>query len=202
MPRRGMSDSAGIAGGLTLLSLLGVPSTQLHAQNLPGYGSPTAVVISGPEVGREAPDFSLPWAGKDGPGGDQWFSLSGQRGKVVVLAFYPKDFTRGCTAEMKAFSEQYADLFGAGVVLAGINTDSLETHVRFAASLDLPFTLLSDLDQGVSKQYGSADPSGYVRRTVYVIDPEGVVVYRDLQFGPLNAQSYSDLKAAVQAARR
>jgi peroxiredoxin Q/BCP len=171
------------------------------AQQAPAVGPPTAVLASGPEEGQRAPDFSLPWATKDGVGIGPLWSLSGQRGKVVVLAFYPKDFTSGCTAEMKAFTEQYDQLFGNDVVVVGINADSLETHVRFALSEQMPFSLLSDPDQKVARRYGSAGDGGYNRRTIYVIDRKGNVAYVDLRFGALNPQSYQDLKAAVQAAR-
>jgi peroxiredoxin Q/BCP len=165
-------------------------------------GPPTAILADGPREGDRAPDFSLPWASRDTTGGAVWFSLSGQRGKVVVLAFYPRDFTPGCTAEMRTFTEQYAALFGADVVVVGISADSLETHRRFAGSLNVPFRLLSDTDQKVSRKYGSADRNGYNRRTVYVIDPTGRVSYADLRFGALDPKAYDRLKAAVQAARR
>jgi thioredoxin-dependent peroxiredoxin len=165
-------------------------------------GRPTAILVDGPREGDRAPDFSLPWASRDTTGGALWFSLTAQRGKVVVLAFYPRDFTPGCTAQMKTFTEQYADLFGDGVVVVGISADSLETHQRFAKSLDLPFLLLSDPDQKVSRKFGSADRDGYNRRTVYVLDPTGRVSYTDIRFGALDPKAYSRLKAAVKAARR
>ncbi len=120
---------------------------------------------------------------------------------MIVLAFYPKDFTSGCTAEMKTFAEQYDTLFGPDVMVVGISADSLETHARFARSLDLPFRLLSDPEQKVSGIYGSADKNGYNRRTVFVIDRKGKVSYTDLRFGALDPKAYSNLKAAVQAAR-
>jgi peroxiredoxin Q/BCP len=164
-------------------------------------GRPAAIIVSGPREGDRAPDFSLPWASKDTAGVDPWFSLSFQRGKVVVLAFYPKDFTSGCTAEMRTFSDQYEDLFGEDVVVVGISADSLQTHRRFAQSLGIPFRLLSDPDQAVSRKYGSADRNGYNRRTVYVVDRKGRVAYADLRFGALDPRSYADLKAAVRAAK-
>jgi peroxiredoxin Q/BCP len=164
-------------------------------------GRPAAIIVSGPREGDRAPDFSLPWASKDTAGVDPWFSLSFQRGKVVVLAFYPKDFTSGCTAEMRTFGAQYEDLFGEDVVVVGISADSLQTHRRFAQSLGIPFRLLSDPDQAVSRKYGSADRNGYNRRTVYVVDRKGRVAYADLRFGALDPKSYADLKAAVRAAK-
>lgn len=183
-----------VAFGLILTSVL-LPGA------IPAQG-PTAVLVDGPLRGDRAPDFSLPWATREGVGVGPLWSLSAQRGKVVVLAFYPKDFTPGCTAQMKEFSERYAELFGDDVVVVGINADSLETHARFAQRHDVPFPLLTDVDQKVSRRFGSADRGGYNRRTVYVIDRKGNVAYVDLKFEALNPRSYSDLKSAVQAARR
>jgi peroxiredoxin Q/BCP len=165
-------------------------------------GRPAAVLVSGPREGERAPDFSLPWASRDTAGADPWFSLSARRGRIVVLAFYPRDFTAGCTAEMKTFSARYEELFGSGVEVVGINADSLSTHQRFANSLGLPFRLLSDPDQGVSRAYGSADKGGYNRRTVYVIDRHGQVAYMDLRFNALDPRSYDDLRDGIAEARR
>ncbi len=165
-------------------------------------GPPTAIVASGPDLGADAPDFRLPWASKDSLGAvESDFMLRRERGHVVVLAFYPKDFTSGCTAEMHTFTDQYADLFGSDVVVVGISADSLETHQRFAASMGMPFRLLSDPSQRVAAKYGSKGDGGYNRRTVYVIDSDGQVAYRDLRFGALDPKSYEQLKAAVKAAR-
>ena len=165
-------------------------------------GRPAAILVSGPRMGDRAPDFSLPWSSKDSLNGDPWFSLSAQRGKAVVLAFYPKDFTPSCTAEMKTFADQFQDLFGNDVVVVGINADSLTTHQRFAQSLGLPFRLLTDRDQRVSNRYGSADENGYNRSTIYVIDRKGLVAYTDLRFRPLESKSYSELKSAIRDALR
>jgi thioredoxin-dependent peroxiredoxin len=186
--------------GLFIVTFAVIPSS-LSGQDTT-TGPPTALLVDGPREGDRAPDFSLPWATKDTTGGASWFSLSAQRGRPVVLAFYPRDFTPGSTAEMKTLTEQYADLFGEDVVVVGISADSLETHQRFAQSLDLPFRLLSDPDQKVSRKFGSADRNGYNRRTVYVIDRTGRVSYTELRFGALDPKAYSRLKAAVQAARR
>jgi peroxiredoxin Q/BCP len=166
-----------------------------------GGGTPTAVVVSGPDVGRQAPDFTLPWAGKDGIGpADAGYQLWGDRGKTVVIAFYPRDFTTGCTAEMRTFAEQYDSLFGPEVVVVGISTDSVETHARFASSLNLPFRLLSDPDQKVAAKYGSRG-EGYARRTVYVVGPKGDVTYRNLHFNSLDPKHYEALAGAVRSAR-
>ena len=187
---------------LTIAALytLAVPVAAQTAQ--PAQGEPTATFISGPEVGETAPEFTLPWATRDSVGpADAPFRLAHQRGKVVVLAFYPRDFTSGCTAEMRTFTEQYDLLFGEGVEVVGISVDSLTTHVGFAASLKVPFKLLSDPAQTVAKRYGSSGSQGSMRRTVYVIDGEGRITYRNLRFGALDRRSYDELKAAVREAR-
>jgi thioredoxin-dependent peroxiredoxin len=100
---------------------------------------------------------------------------------------------------MRTFAEQYDSLFGPDVVLVGISTDSVETHQRFAASLNLPFRLLSDPDQRVSKQYASKDKGGYNRRTVYVIGPDGKVKFRNMNFNALDPKEYAELRQAVKA---
>src|SRR6185436_2351538 len=165
-----------------------------------GAAPASAFLASGPSPGDRAPDFSLPWATQDGVGNEQWFSLTAQRGKTIVLAFFPAAFTKGCTSEMQTFTERYDELFGPDVVLAAISYDSVETQARFAASLGVPFKLLSDPDLAVAKKYGSANSDGRARRTVYVIDKNGRVAYRDLRFNAVDPSSYSALKQAVQAA--
>ena len=165
-------------------------------------GEPTATFVSGPEVGEMAPEFTLPWATRDSVGpADAPFRLGHLRGKIVVLAFYPRDFTSGCTAEMRTFTDEYDLMFGEGVEVVGISVDSLTTHVSFASSLKVPFKLLSDPAQAVAKRYGSNGSQGAMRRTVYVIDREGRVTYRNLRFGALDRRSYDELKLAVREAR-
>jgi peroxiredoxin Q/BCP len=162
----------------------------------------SVVLVGGPDVGRRAPDFSLPWANRDGVGPvESPYQLASDRGKTVVIAFYPRDFTSGCTAELKTFAQQYDSLFGSEVTVVGISTDSVTTHSRFAASLNLPFRLLSDPQQRVSKQYASKDSGGYNRRTVYVIGPDGRVKYRNMKFNALDPRAYSELSAAVKTVR-
>jgi peroxiredoxin Q/BCP len=148
----------------------------------------------------KAPDFSLPWAGKDGvaPDGGE-FSLAASKGQVVVLAFYPQDFTPGCTTEMQTFADRYQALFGSAVVV-GISTNDLDTHVRFAQSLGLPFKLLSDPKQRVSAKYGAKGSDGYNRRSVYVIGKNGKVAWREMQFVATDPKGYDRLQAAIVAA--
>jgi thioredoxin-dependent peroxiredoxin len=183
----------------TIVTLVTAPIAT--AQN--SQGKVKAILRGGPDVGQRAPDFSLPWANREGVGPiESPYQLASDRGKTVVVAFYPRDFTKGCTAEMRTFAEQYDSLFGPDVVLVGISTDSVATHSRFAASLGLPFRLLSDPEQRVSKQYASKDPEGYNRRTVYVVGPDGRVKFRNLNFNALDPNDYADLRAAVRNSTR
>lgn len=199
MPLRAIAAAAIV---LSLIAVPRLPAQDSSASAKPARGAPTAILLSGPDVGRRAPTFRLPWASKEGVGpADQPYDLVLDRGKTVVLAFFPRDFTNGCTAEMRTFGEQYDSLFGPEVVLVGISTDSLETHTRFAASLDLPFRLLSDPTQEVARRYASNDRSGYLRRTVYVVGPDGRVAYRNLRFNALDPKHYAELGAAVRRSR-
>ena len=180
--------------------LLAAPLTGLAAQA--ADANPKAVLVSGPREGTRAPEFSLPWASKETVGPpDSPYELWRDRGKTVVLAFYPADFTKGCTAEMQTFADQYDTLFGTDVVVLGISSDSLESHRRFAASLDLPFRLLSDPDLSVARKYASKGDAGRAKRTVFVIGPDGKVKYQNLKFNALDPKDYSALGSAVRSAR-
>ena len=103
---------------------------------------------------------------------------------------------------MRTLAQQYDSLSGPEVVLVAISTDSVSTHRRFAQSLNLPFRLLSDPEQRVSKQYASKDPNGYNRRTVYVVGPDGRVAFRNLQFNALDPKDYAELRNAVKNSQR
>lgn len=153
-------------------------------------------------VGRAAPNVVLPYATRDGVGpAGQPFDLRKELGLVVVLAFYPGNFTPGCLAEWRTFRDQAESLFGPDVVVAGISSDSLESHIRFASELMLPFKLLSDPNLRVVRGLGLAN-GDRARRAVVVVGRDGVVRYFDPAFAALDPQSYQQLGAAVQAARK
>jgi peroxiredoxin Q/BCP len=122
-------------------------------------------------VGDVAPDFTLP--AQDG----EQVTLSSFRGdKVVVLYFYPKDQTAGCTAEACAFRDSYEEFAEAGAQVIGVSSDSVESHDRFARKHDLPFVLVADAGGVVRKAYGVASVLGVIPgRVTYVIDRQGVV---------------------------
>ncbi|MBR8833020.1 MAG: peroxiredoxin [Stigonema ocellatum SAG 48.90 = DSM 106950] len=124
------------------------------------------------KVGDTAPDFTLP-SQNNSP-----VSLRDFRGKAIVLYFYPKDDTPGCTIESCAFRDQYEVFKTSGAEVIGVSGDSPDSHQKFAAKHQLPFTLLSDNGDQVRKQYGATAAFGlFPGRVTYVIDPQGVVQY-------------------------
>ena len=123
------------------------------------------------QPGDTAPDFELP----DDSG--QIVRLSGFRGrKAVVLYFYPKDDTPGCTKEACTFRDQYQDFADAGAEVVGVSSDSSDSHARFASKYHLPFRLVADRDGAVRKRYGVPATLGLLPgRVTYVIDKQGTV---------------------------
>jgi len=122
-------------------------------------------------VGDTAPDFSLP-SQKGGVVNLRDLLATSE----VVLYFYPKDNTPGCTAEAKAFRDNYEVFKEMGAEVVGVSSDSVDSHVDFASRCDLPFTLLSDTEGKVRKLYGVPSTFGVLPgRVTYVIDTNGVV---------------------------
>jgi len=128
-------------------------------------------------AGVLAPDFKL----QDETGSVR--KLTDFRGKPVVLYFYPKDDTPGCTTEACNFRDGYGDYQRAGVVILGVSPDTVESHVKFKIKYNLPFTLLADVDHKVCELYqvwGRKKSMGReydgVFRTTFVISPEGKIV--------------------------
>jgi peroxiredoxin Q/BCP len=131
-------------------------------------------LLRGPEpgvkVGDPAPDFVLPDAN------GRQVRLGDFRGRPVVLYFYPKDDTPGCTREACSFRDQHQDFQDAGAEVLGVSSDSSESHRRFAARHRLPFRLLADRGGEVRRLYGVPATLGLLPgRVTFVIDGEGVV---------------------------
>jgi thioredoxin-dependent peroxiredoxin len=124
--------------------------------------------------GDSAPDFSAATNG----GGK--VSLADFRGKNVVLYFYPKDDTPGCTKEACAFRDHFAEFKMAGAVVLGVSTDSVKSHDKFAAKYKLPFTLLADEDKKIVQAYGVWGEKSFMgrkyqgtHRVTFLIGPDG-----------------------------
>ena len=126
--------------------------------------------------GQPAPDFDL-----TSDSGER-IRLSDFRGKPVVLYFYPKDDTPGCTAQACGIRDAYREFEGAGAVVLGVSPDDEGSHTKFKEKYDLPFTLLADTDHRVADEYGVWGPKTYagrtytgVNRSTFVIDEDGTV---------------------------
>jgi thioredoxin-dependent peroxiredoxin len=130
------------------------------------------------EVGKNAPDFSLP--DQDG----NLHRLSDYKGKPVVLYFYPKDDTPGCTKEACSFRDSFPEFRKAGIEVLGISTDDENSHTKFRLKYNLPFILLSDTDRKVVEKYGVwVEKNNYGKkywgtaRTTFLIDKDGKIVH-------------------------
>ena len=147
--------------------------------------------------GMNAPDFSLP----DGEG-NEW-RLSAQRGKVVVLLFYPGDETPVCTRQMCSIRNRWADYVATGAEIVGISTDSEDSHRSFAQHHRLPLRLLSDVERKVADAYGARSLiPGKVARSVFVIDANGVIRHRDVRPLGLLRPKDDEVIAAIRAAQK
>lgn len=129
-----------------------------------------------PAVGSAAPDFTLP--DQDGV----THTLSGQKGKWVLVYFYPKDDTPGCTKEACVLRDALPDFHALDAVVFGVSADSVKSHRKFADKFELPFTLLSDGDKTVISAYGVWGKKKFmgreyegVLRTSFLINPEGKI---------------------------
>ncbi|SRR5579883_634268 len=122
-----------------------------------------------PAINQPAPDFTLPTNTGDGK-----ISLSNLRGKWVVLYFYPKDFTSGCTIEARRFQQDLPKYLEKNTQVIGISADDIDSHAKFCDSEGLKFPLLADTKGVVSKAYGSWMSFISVRHT-FIIDPQGIL---------------------------
>jgi peroxiredoxin Q/BCP len=158
---------------------------------------------AGPNVGDMAPAFSAKAASKDGPLAAP-ITLASLKGKTVVLAFFPRARTSGCTAQMEAYRDQYAELFDGGkdVVLLGVSTDADSTLANWAKEKGFPFQFLSDDKGEVGQAYGTlSGPTGSARRYLYVIDPQGRITHTVKPVNPFSPAQYADLGAAIKKAK-
>ncbi|MES2124856.1 MAG: peroxiredoxin [Gemmatimonadota bacterium] len=157
----------------------------------------------GPKVGDMAPDFTLPAATMTGVSGKP-VHLSELRGRTVVLAFFPKARTSGCTIQMKAYRDQYADLFNGGkdVTLLAISTDSAAALASWAVDEKFPFTFVSDAGKSAGPAYGTL-PEGrsYESRVAFVIGKDGRIAKIFRPFREVDATAYTELGEAVKGAR-
>ncbi|HEY0005683.1 MAG TPA: peroxiredoxin [Pyrinomonadaceae bacterium] len=153
---------------------------------------------NGAQVGAQAPDFTL----MDGEG-KEW-RLSDQRGKTVVLLFYPGDETPICTKQLCSVRDRWEDYQATGAEVVGISTDTVESHKAFAEHHQLPLRLLADTDSEVRKAYGALSLlPNKTARSVFVIDPAGIIRYRKVQplglFRPKDDDTIAAIKSVLNS---
>jgi peroxiredoxin Q/BCP len=171
-------------------------ATAVGAQAAP----PTAPVPL--KVGDIAPEFTLTTVTADGRTAKP-FTLSEHRGETIVIAFFPKARTSGCTTQMETYRDQYAQIFQGGkkVTLIGVSTDVDTALISWAKDAKFPFMFGSDESRVVGKAFGASNGvSGSHRRHLFVIDPKGVITYVAAPFSQMAADAYTDLGKAVTTA--
>lgn len=161
--------------------------------------APLFAADAGPQVGDTAPTFRL----QDQNG--HWRSPADYHGHWLVLYFYPKDFTPGCTTEVCTFRDDIAKLRQAGADVVGVSLDDVKSHAEFAAKYHVPFPLLSDADRKVATTYGvltSMAGVHYAARTTFLIDPQGKIakVYTKVDPQANSGQVLADLAQMPKAA--
>lgn len=169
-------------------------STSLHAQ----AAAPAGLL----QAGQMAPDFTVVTATRDGRTAEP-FTLSKHRGETVVLAFFPKARTSGCTAQMHTYRDKYEALFknGQKIRLIGISTDTDADLTAWAKDDGFQFAFGADTDRAVGRLYGAAREAGFHNRYLYVIGPDGKISYAT-SFRPLSQDAYDELDAEIKKVAR
>ncbi len=144
------------------------------------------------QVGDEAPDFEL-------EGTEGTFRLSEQRGRRVVLLFYPGDFTPVCTKQFCSYAERAEDVADLDAVVVGISAQDLDSHMSFRDANGIPMPLLADTGKTVAKAYGVTAPLVGTRRGVIVVDEDGRIAHRDVATVGLSYQSVDDLAEILES---
>ena len=148
-------------------------------------------------VGAQAPDFIL----RDGEGAD--WQLSAQRGRVVVLLFYPGDETPVCTKQLCSVRDNWESYAATGAEVVGISTDTTESHRKFSEHHKLPLRLLADTDGRVHKAYNASSWfAGRAARAVVVLDAEGIIRYRKVEAVSLFRPRDTEIIEAIRAAQK
>jgi peroxiredoxin Q/BCP len=180
----GCSRDAAPRGDTTTATAASAPAPSATPNAEPA--APGAAAVT---VGKAPPDFSA----KAHDGTD--LKLSALKGKQVVLYFYPKDETPGCTKEACAFRDAWKELEKKGIVLIGISTDNAESHKAFAKHHELPFHLVSDETGTIAKSFGVPNRGGFLGRQTFVIGADGNVkkIYRDVDVTKHAAEILADV---------
>ena len=151
--------------------------------------------MAGPSVGDPAPDFTLP-----GTGGRD-YTLSEHRGQPVVIVFYPGDNTPVCTVQLNQYTEDIGRFRDVGAQVLAISPQDVASHEAFAEDQGgFAFPLLADVDKKVGEAYSILGPVGFYRRSVFVVDAEGIVRYAHRSLVGATFKKSPELVAAIRAA--
>jgi peroxiredoxin Q/BCP len=142
-------------------------------------------------IGDRAPDFELEGTGS------HTYRLADYRGGRVIIAFYPGDFTPVCTRQFCSYRDDGDRIEGLGVQMLGISPQSVESHERFIEQHGLTVPLLSDPDKRIARSYGVIGPMGLVRRSIFLVDDEGLLRYCHVALFGLSYQDVGALERAV-----
>jgi peroxiredoxin len=148
--------------------------------------------VSIPGVGDPGPDFVLA-----GTGGVD-YHLADYLGGAVLLVFYPQDNSPVCILQLRNYSEGLSTFADLGAQVVGLSPQSVASHEAFARRFDVRFPLLADTDKAVGQSYGILGPLGFYRRSVFVIDPEGIIRYARRSMSSLTFVARDDLEQAVR----
>jgi thioredoxin-dependent peroxiredoxin len=146
-------------------------------------------------IGDHAPDFELACTGGN------TYRLADHRGRWTVLAFYPGDFTPVCTRQFCSYRDAADHLDELDADVVGISPQSVSSHERFAAKHHLTVPLLADPAHATARAYGVVAPGGLVRRSIFIVDPDGVVRYRHVALLGLRYKDIEHLASALALAR-
>lgn len=166
-----------------------------------GNETKTSAAPAAPKVGEAAPDFSLPYATQEKLVLDpkEYMTLASLRGKNVILAFYPADWSGGCTKEVCTLRDTFLELGKLNATVLGISGDYVFSHQEWAKFHKLQFPLLSDHDHKVARLYDSyMEDRGFNKRTIYLVDKDGVVRYVNLAFNAGSKADYDALRAELE----
>ncbi len=147
-------------------------------------------------IGDKAPEFCL----SGSPLAD--YCLAGVLGTPLVLAFYPQDHSPVCSLQLRAYSDGMADFSNLGALVWGISPQDLESHENFAIKNEITFPLLSDKDKEVAKAYQVLGPLGFYRRSIFVINRQGIITYSHRSTAGATYKPTKDLLFALEHAER
>ena len=145
-------------------------------------------------IGDKAPDFDL-----EGTGGSR-YSLSQFRGKPVVVVFYPADDSPVCTRQLNSYNDDLEAFNAVGAQVLAISSQDMGSHEQFASRHGLKFPLLADTNKKVAEAYGTVGPLGFPRRSVFVVDAEGMITYAHRAIAGLTFRPVEELIQAIAKA--